>query len=212
MLPSNILCTIAVYAVGSLCQVGILPWFALPCVLALVFSRWAFSIHSRTHFKEHYPLVEELLPLVMSPLSVGLNEQRNVHRRHHAFLGTHADPDWLFYNANPVPAVILCFFHPEITFCREWQRLSPRGLSGACFRLALFTVLLLVAGTNFLLWYLLPLRVLFGIAQFIFTWMLHHRQAERTINIHLPPCFTPLIGSVGMKELGAHATHHRVCN
>ncbi len=212
MLSSNLVCTFAVYAVGGLCYAGILPWFALSCVLALLFSRWAFSIHSRTHFKGHYPLIEELMPLVMSPLSVGLNEQRQVHQRHHAALGSPNDPDWLFYSANPFTAVLLCCFHPEITFCREFKWLSPRALSGAVFRLVLFTVLLLVAGNNFLLWYLCPLRILFGIAQFIFTWMLHHRHDKRTIDLHLSPCFMPIIGTVGLKELRAHAAHHRVCH
>lgn len=212
MLTSNILCTIAVYAVGGLCQVGILPWFVLPCVVVSVFSRWAFSIHSRTHFKGQYPLIEELMPLVMSPLSVGLNGQRNVHRRHHAALGTPADPDWLFYNGSPFVSFFFCFFHPEITFCRELKRMSPPALGGVFFRLVFFTVLFLVAGTNFLLWYLLPLRVMFASGQFIFTWVLHHRRDERTIDLHLPPCLALLIGRVGMKELGAHAAHHRVCN
>lgn len=209
MLSSNLLCTLAVYATGGLCQVGVLPWFVLPLVLLGVFSRWAFSIHSRTHFKGRYPLMEELMPLVMSPISVGLNEQRSVHRRHHAALGGASDPDWLFYNAHPLVSILLCCLHPEITFCRALKHLSPRAWYGACFRLVWFTVLLLIGGTNFLLWYLLPLRVLFGGAQFVFTWMLHHREDERTIDLALPPYFTPLVGKVGMRELGSHAIHHK---
>lgn len=208
MLAVNLLCTVAVYATGALCQANILPWYALPVVLLGVFGRWAFSVHSRTHFHGRYPLLEELMLLVMSPLSVGLDEQRSVHRRHHPFLGEPSDPEWLFYNTNPWTAFWLCCWHPEITFFRECPQMSPGALGLAGVRLAVFTLLLWVAGTNFLLWYLLPLRCLFAVGQFVFTWVLHHRQGERTVNLHLPDYCTLLVGSVGMRELRSHVAHH----
>ena len=210
MLTTNIRVTLVVFAVGASCQVGLLPWFSLPCVLVASFSRWAFCVHARTHDDGSYPLLEELMLLVMSPLSVGMHEQRTNHRQHHAALWTTADPDLVFYRSQPAVAFGLSCLQPERLFIRSCQGMDRWALSRAGLRSALFATLWLIAGNNFLLWYLLPLRVLFGLVWFSFTWLLHHREAARTVNLCLPLLLTPLLGSEVMQGLNSHVAHHAV--
>ena len=206
----NVTCTLIVYLVGIACQLGHLPWFVLPLTLLLVFSRWAFSIHSRLHAHTEYPWYEEMVFLLTSPFNVGLLEHKVIHAKHHAFIGTERDLERLFYDAHPLVAFCLCLGHPEITFWRALPWMKIEALGKALVRGALFGCLWLLGGTNFLFWYFLPMRLLWAVSQFMFTWVLHHQAQPRTINLVLPDWLTPLVGTVGMKEFASHAIHHAV--
>lgn len=206
-MSTNLRCTVAVYATGALCYLHVLPWAALPVMIFSTFGRWAFDIHAYTHHRGKIPAIVELMLLVQSPFSVGLNEQRVVHQSHHEFFYSTADMDSLYYRAKPCLALALCLLHPEITLLRSLAWMPPLAIARVGIRAVLFFGLWALVGQDFLLWYVLPMRLVFGAAQWVFTWVLHHGQ-NPTINLELPGWLTPLIGAVGMKALRSHVEHH----
>ena len=206
----NLKLTAAVYAAIALAYFEITPWWTVSVTVLLIFSRWAFDIHTRTHSPKDYPFLEELMLLIMGPFTVGLNEQRILHMSHHGkkTFWTEADCDYLYYSAHPLVALVLCFFHPEISFLRMYlTHMGFAAIGRAFIRLVIFTVLVFLLGNNYL-WYLLPLRLVFGVSQFVFTWVLHHRPEQHTINLPISNCWILPLGKVAVRELNTHIMHH----
>ncbi len=171
-----------------------------------------------TPFHEYYhapiarvPFVMRLIPVVLSPFSAGLHEQRFLHFQHHRYLGdAQRDPDHLLIHG-PIPiALWRCWWQPEralwISLVRK--RLSRQDVAEVVLRALLFGAVAWALGWAFL-WYLIPARLLwmgnyFGFARFL----------------HMSPPFLPwllravyiptLLGSRWLSVYTEHEVHHRL--
>lgn len=195
---------------------GWLPYWTFLLATPVYVVRWMLSVHELFHLRTSARVdpVTRLLPLVLSPLTLGYRELHDIHLRHHRHAATPQDseyfqikgPRWLgFLNAISVP---------EQAFFR-WvyeKGIDRLLLSGMIIRLGLFGLLAWVLGGLF--WaYWIPVRVAFGVSNFSFFYALHRDGDEfGTYPVDLPGwasvAFCWVFGKDAMLATCHHDVHH----
>jgi hypothetical protein len=197
---------------------GWLPRWSLPLVLPIWMARLMIGRHELIHVRREaeVDVLTRLWPVLMmvTPLSAGFREYRILHRRHHQYMLTNGDPDLYQIRGSKLAGFFHCFVSPEVTL---WKWVGDHGLDrtlmAQLFLRATFFYAVLWFSDGAFLWYWLPLRVTYGCALFLFSYVLH-RRGERygVFRIDLPPvgvwlfCF--LFGRAGWLAVCNHDVHH----
>jgi len=58
--------------------------------------RWLLSVHELFHLRNDRQVdpITRLLPLILTPFSLGYRELLDIHRRHHRYAATPEDPEY----------------------------------------------------------------------------------------------------------------------
>lgn len=214
---TGLLCYGLLYGHVFVCLVGWLPAWTLVLSSPILVVRWMIATHELFHLRAHDQVdpVTRLMPLLLTPLSLGYKEFLAIHRGHHQHMATPDDPEYFQLRGRPLTGFINALTAPEQAFL-QWIRKHPADAElrlGAALRLALFATLVWVGGAVFL-WYWLPTRLAFGLAYLVFFYCEHRRGEEYGVYpMRLNPLQRRLLGVlVGREAVLAtihHDAHHR---
>ena len=204
------------YAHFLLTLPGWLPYWTFLCAAPVLVVRWMLSVHELFHLRTAARVdpVTRLLPLALSPFTLGYREMMDVHLRHHRLTATPEDSEYFQLRGPPWLGFVNALSAPEQAFCR-W--VAGRGMdrplwSGMLARLGLFGLLAWVAGAAFWAWWI-PVRLALGVGNFSFFYLLHRRGgAYGTFPLDLPEwasrAFCLLFGREAMLATCHHDVHH----
>jgi fatty acid desaturase len=201
---------------------GILPRWTLPLFIPVFIARMMIGRHELIHVRKEgeVDLFTRLWPILAmaTPFSAGFRQYRILHERHHKFMLTDRDPDAYQIRGSMAAGWFHCFLSPEVTLLRWAQEHGvDRTLAMEVMARALiFCALFVVAGPDFM-WYWVPIRLTYGTALFLFSYVLHRRGARQGVfRIELPPAgvrlFVLLFGKVGWLAVCNHDLHHLNAN
>ena len=212
-----LLCNALLYWHFALCLWGWLPLWTLCLSAPILIVRWLLATHELLHLRGEREVdpITRLMPLMLTPLSVGYREFLLVHRGHHLHMATPADPEYFQLRGSPLVGLLNAMSAPEQTFFRWLRRegVDAELVIGAMLRGVLFGLLWFAAGWAFL-WYWIPVRLAFGMSYFSFFYALHRRGAEHGVyRVPLPPwgarVFSVLFGREALLATTYHDLHHR---
>jgi fatty acid desaturase len=194
------------------CVLGMLPPWTLVLSAPVLIVRWMIATHELFHLstQDQVDPVTRLMPLMLTPLSLGYKEFLTIHRGHHQHMATPEDPEYFQINGSPAWGFLNALTAPEQAFFRWLDRERPDAelMLGATLRCALFVGLVWASGPVFL-WYWLPTRLAFGMAYFVFFYVEHRRgEAYAVYPMPLPPWLRALFGFVFGQEAMLATTHH----
>jgi len=204
------------YAHFFLALDGWLPYWTFLLAAPVLVARWMLSVHELFHLRtaEKVDPLTALLPLVLTPFSLGYREMLDIHRQHHRQAATPEDSEYFQLRGPPWLGLLNALSVPEQAWLR---RLRSHGLdrpllTGMLARLGLFAALAWVAGAAF--WaYFIPVRLAFGLSNFAFFYCLH-RQGDGfgTYPLSLPAwagrVFGWILGEEAMLATCHHDMHH----
>jgi len=211
-----LLCYALLYGHFALCLMAWLPFWTFCLSAPILVVRWGLAIHELTHLRSEQEVdpVTRLMPLLLTPLSLGYREFLENHRGHHRYMATPDDPEYYQLRGSKLRGFLNAMSAPEQAF---WRWLSRKGLDaelivGASIRCGLFVLLIVLTGWEFL-WYWIPVRLAYGASYFAFFYALHRRGAEYGVyRISLPAWASRLFGLLfGREALLAtlfHDIHH----
>lgn len=206
----------AIYALFGAAIGGWLPFWAFACVAPVLVVRWMLSVHELFHLKTEREVdpITRLLPLMLTPLSLGYREFLEIHRGHHRHMATREDPEYFQLRGDPLTGLANAMTAPEQAFFR-W--IARRGVDralvgGIVIRVALFAGLVAASGAAFW-WYWVPVRLGFGASYFAFFYCLHRRGPEYGVyRLALPAgldrMFRALFGRDAVMAMCHHDVHH----
>lgn len=200
-------------------KIGLLPWWSLPILLPIFVARMMIGRHELIHvrketevdwFTRHWPILA-----MVTPFSAGFRQYRILHERHHKFMLTDRDPDGYQIRGSKLSGWFHCFTSPEVTLY-QWAKangLDRKLAAEVIVRALFFGAALGFAGRNFL-WYWVPIRLTYGTALFMFSYVLHRRGPRYgvfrielgVIGVQL---FILLFGRVGWLAVCNHDLHHQ---
>jgi fatty acid desaturase len=205
-----------VYIHFGICLAGYLPMWTFCVGAPMYVSRWMIGLHETLHLVklEDTPLLIRLHLLIVTPISLGYKEIRDIHMRHHAYTLTERDPDLYHIHASFIGGFIKATFSPEIS-AYHWIR--EKGVDrqlgiGMAIRFTLFVMLAGSLGWSSL-WYFIPVRLAYGTCMFSISHFLHH---DGGLYGTFPPKFNRLLGGfisvyfgrAAMQTLCYHDIHH----
>jgi hypothetical protein len=197
---------------------GWLPLWSFPLIAPIWMARMMIGRHELIHVRKETQVdfFTRLWPVLamVTPFSAGFREYRLFHHRHHQYMLTGDDPDLHQIEGSLLNGWLQCLTSPEQTLIR-W--VMERGIDAALvrdvfLRALFFFAMAALCGRNFL-WYWVPLRLTYGTALFLFSYVLHRRGARYGVfRIELPPVgvklFCLLFGRVGWLAVCNHDLHH----
>jgi fatty acid desaturase len=197
---------------------GWLPPWSLPALAPVWMARLMIGRHELIHLRKEGEVdaFTRLWPVLamVTPLSCGYREYRRLHQRHHQHLLTDGDPDVYQIRGSLLSGWFHCFTSPEQTLVR-W--IAEAGVDGALVRGVVARALFFAVGAalcgRLFLWYWVPLRLTYGTALFLFSYVLHRRGPRYGVfRIELGPVgvrlFVLLFGRVGWLAVCNHDVHH----
>ena len=207
---------LAIYALLAGWLAGWLTGWVLVTAVPVLYVRCALTVHELMHVRgaEEVFWIQRLMMILDSPMCLGYREYRDIHLRHHRHAGTELDPEFFQIRGGHLRAFIHALLATEIAFV-HWVR--ERGLTGELARLAavravMFVTLLVVFPKAFLA-YLLTIRLVIGVSNFLFHHATHAR-GENYGNYALRPpkwvdnVFCLLAGTELRHILFEHDSHH----
>lgn len=208
---------LGLYAALALALAGMLPAWALPPIVPLVYLRLALALHELMHVcrPSGVPFFHRLTMVLETPLCLGYREHRATHLLHHRFAATNLDPEIYQIRGGAIRAFVNAMLSPERT-CIAWVRRhgvsGPLALEGSV-RLIVFGTVLAWDPWVFLV-YWASLRVGIGVTSFVFHHVLHSRNGRLgTFALPLAPRLSrvaeAILGSEPMLILTEHERHHR---
>lgn len=214
---TGLLCYGLLYGHFSTCLAGLLPAWTLALSAPILVVRWMIATHELFHLRRHDQVdpVTRLMPLLLTPLSLGYKEFLTIHQGHHRHMAGPDDPEYFQIRGRPGAGLLNALTAPEQAFLRWLARhpVDPELLVGASLRLLLLGVLAWFGATVFL-WYWLPARLAFGLAYFVFFYCVHRRGTDHGVYpLDLSPfqrgAFAFLFGREAMLATCHHDAHHR---
>lgn len=208
---------LGLYAALALALAGMLPAWALPPIVPLVYLRLALALHElmHVHSPSVVPFFHRLAMVLETPVCLGYREHRAAHFLHHRFAATNLDPEIYQIRGGPIRAFANAMISPERT-CIAW--VGRHGLSGplaleGSVRLIVFGMVFALNPWVFLV-YWASLRVGIGVASFALHHVLHSRGGRLgTFSLPLAPRLRRLAGAIlggePMLILTEHERHHR---
>ena len=170
--------TLAIYGCFAAYVMGWMSVWWMSAVVSVLVTRWMIAFHELFHLKkaEELDLLSRIGPIPFAPLNLGYREYRHSHFGHHHHTASAMDPDAFHIRGGFLKAFIgAATQHEQATY----RYISTHGLSRELasmmlIRLTLFTTILLVSPSAFLVWWLV-LRVTYTINEFIFFHIVHYR-------------------------------------
>lgn len=213
----TLVCYALLYGQFAFGLAGAIPLWTMCLTAPVLVVRWMFAQHELFHLRtarEVDPLTR-LLPLMLTPISLGYKEYLRIHYGHHRHMATEDDPEYFQLRGGKISGFVNALTAPEQAFVR-WVMRNPVDtelIIGTLLRLALFIGLVWIGGANFW-WYWLPVRVAYGLAYFSFFYCLHRRGAEYGVYpIKLArweqTVFGLLFGKDALLGTCYHDAHHR---
>lgn len=207
----GILIAIAAAAVANL-----LPPWIISLTVPVVVVRWILLMHDLFHLRNasQVNFLIRLMPILLSPLSLGYREYQEIHGLHHRFMATPKDPEFYQIQGNKLWGFLNAMTSPEQAYIR-WlgrHRVTGRFLAHSLFSLVLFGTIAVLAGWGFL-WYWIPLRITYGVGYFVFFYCVHRRGKEFGVySLHFPPLVERVMvwifGREAVCEICYHPAHH----
>lgn len=211
-----LVCYVLLYGHFALAAMGWVAWWTLCCSAPLLMVRWLLATHELMHLRgaREVDLITRLMPMLLTPLSLGYREFLDIHRGHHRFMATPQDPEYFQLRGGKLQGLLNAMTAPEQAFLRWLARkgVDAELVLGALLRCALFGLLILLSGWKFL-WYWIPLRAAFGASYFAFFYALHRRGDEYGVyRVTLPAwggrLFALLFGREALLATTYHDIHH----
>jgi hypothetical protein len=195
---------------------GWLPPWSLPLVLPLCMTRMIIGRHELLHLRDESQVdrFTRLWPMMamLTPLSAGYREHRQLHQLHHQYMLTEADPELYQIRGGKLRGWLVCMTAPEQTLVR-WAQVEGANflLVRDLFLRALFFYSMVMFTGHLFLWYWLPLRVSYGTSLFLFSYLLHRRGGRYGVfrlSLGWRWPFRLLFGHAGWMALCNHDVHH----
>jgi len=205
-----------VYIHFGLAIAGFLPLWTFCIAVPMYIARWMIGLHEALHaikLEDTNSLIMLHL-LLVTPLSLGYREIRDIHMRHHAYTLTDKDPDIYHLRGNMLSGFILATFSPEIS-AYNWIRnkgVDKALLFGMLLRFVLFCIF--VGSLGWLsLWYFIPVRIAYGTCMFAISFPLHRKNGAYgtftpNFGILLETIMELYAGSTALNTLKYHDIHH----
>lgn len=216
LLAEDVIYLSLVYIHFGICLAGFLPIWTFCVGAPMYVSRWMIGLHETLHLVrwEDTNLLIRMHLLILTPISLGFKEIRDIHMRHHAYTLTEKDPDLYHIKASFVGGFIKATFSPEIS-AYHWIR--EKGVDqhlalGMTIRFGLFALIVGSLGMTSL-WYLIPVRLAYGACMFSISHFLHH---DGDLYGTFPPKFNSFLrifiafyfGRAALQTLCYHDIHH----
>lgn len=205
-----------VYIHFGICLAGFLPLWTFCVGAPMYVSRWMIGLHETLHIVrwEDTPLLIRLHLLIVTPISLGFKEIRDIHMRHHAYTLTEEDPDLYHIRASFVGGFVKATLSPEIS-AYHWIR--DKGIDrqlgiGMAIRFTLFVLFVGSLGWTSL-WYFIPVRLAYGACMFSISHFLHHKEGvygtfTPRFGKFLDAVITVYFGPAALQTLCYHDIHH----
>lgn len=201
----------------ALTLIGWAPAWSLAISTPILVVRWMFAVHELFHLKSEREVgpLTRLMPLLLTPLSIGYREHLEMHRGHHRHMATPADPEYFQLRGNKFVGFVNALTAPEQAFVR-WvaaHGLDRELVAGTLVRLVLFAALAWASGPLFL-WYWVPVRLSHATSFFSFFYLLHRRGAEFGVYRTVFPrwaasIYSVLFGRETLLGICYHDLHHQ---
>lgn len=213
----TLVCYALLYGQFLLALAGAIPFWSMCLTAPVLIVRWMFAQHELFHLRtarEVDPLTR-LLPLMLTPISLGYKEYLHIHYGHHRHMATEDDPEYFQLRGGKISGFLNALTAPEQAFVR-WVMRNPIDtelILGTLLRAVLFVGLVWISGANFW-WYWLPVRLAYGLAYFSFFYCLHRRgEGYGVYPIKLArweqTVFGLLFGQDALLGTCHHDAHHR---
>ena len=212
----SLLCNALIYVHFGIAVAGGLPLWTMLLSTPVLVVRWMLSLHELFHLRSEREVdfATRLLPLMLTPFSLGYREFLDIHRRHHRFMATPEDPEYFQIRGNKLVGFLNATTAPEQAYFR-W--VGEKGidlplLRDTLIRLALFLGMIWLSGWNFL-WYWIPVRLAYGASYFSFFYCLHRKGTDYGVYpLQLPnwaaKAFSVLFGKEALLATCHHDMHH----
>ncbi len=126
---------VSVLALHGLLVAALLGWIPAACLLVtpILYARYLLGGHEILHSPRgpKANFITRLMPFVQTPIILGYDQYRDIHLRHHKYLGSDKDPeDYLVAAKSRLHALALAFVAPERAYL-VWLR--DKGMSKRLF-------------------------------------------------------------------------------
>jgi fatty acid desaturase len=204
------------YVHFALSVAGLVPLWTMLLSAPILVVRWMLAVHELFHLRseKEVDLVTRLLPLMLTPLSLGYREFLDIHRRHHRFMATPEDPEYYQLRGSRLAGFMNALSAPEQVYFRwlAYKGMDRSLLLDTAIRLLILLGMILLSGPTFL-WYWVPVRLAYGTSYFSFFYSLHREGASYGVYpVKLPPwaqtLFTVLFGREALLATCHHDKHH----
>lgn len=211
-----ILCLALLYGHFAVGVLGWVPLWTICLSAPILVVRWMLATHELMHIRSEQEVdwFTRLMPLLLTPLSLGYREFLVIHRGHHRHMATPEDPEYFQLHGNKLQGLLGAMTAPEQAFLRWLGRegMDAELLLGMLGRAVLFALLVYAAGGAFW-WYWIPVRLAFGASYFAFFYALHRRGAEYgvyrvTFPSWLCGIYVVLFGREALLATTFHDIHH----
>ena len=205
-----------IYGHFGICLAGWLPYWTLLITLPILVIRWMLAVHELFHLRteKDVDFITALLPLMLTPLSLGYREFLDIHRRHHQYMATPEDPEYFQIRGSKISGFLNALTAPEQAWFRWVIQKGIDGLllKGMLVRFILFAGMIVISGWHFL-WYWIPVRLSFGAGYFAFFYWLHRKGNEYSVYaLNFSPAtekiFEGLFGREALLATCHHDMHH----
>lgn len=216
LIRTALTCYGLLYGHVALASMELLAGWTLCLSTPILMVRWLLATHELMHLRgeREVDLVTRLMPMILTPFSLGYREFLDIHRGHHRFMATPQDPEYYQLHGGKLQGLLNAMTAPEQAFLRWLPRknVDTELVLGALLRCALFGLLVMFAGWAFL-WYWVPVRLAFGASYFAFFYALHRRGSEYGVYRVLLPVwgarlFALLFGREALLATTYHDIHH----
>jgi len=209
-----LVCYALLYGHVALAVMGWFAWWTLCFSAPILMVRWLLATHELMHLRDarEVDVITRLMPMLLTPISLGYREFLDIHRGHHRFMATPQDPEYFQLRGNRFQGLFNAMTAPEQAFLRWVLRkgVDTELVLGALLRCGLFVLLILFAGWAFL-WYWIPVRVAFGASYYAFFYALHWRGAEYGVyRVVLPAWGARLFALLFGREALLATTYHDI--
>lgn len=190
----------------------IIPIWLLCVIVLLALPRWVINFHELIHVyhpeqMNRFICVMGVSPIPLSVLTLSYGELRSLHFAHHRSPTTEDDPD-AFHIRGPLWQIIF-----TVLTLPEQRTLRWIGTHGLSLTLAvdlvlkalIFMGLAWIGGATFL-WFWLCLRVVYGLSDFSFFRLVHHRAGDYGSFAVTPPVWLAVMAELVWGKTVVYAT------
>ncbi|PAW91057.1 MAG: hypothetical protein B9S33_01040 [Pedosphaera sp. Tous-C6FEB] len=207
---------LAIYVLLAGWLAGRLPVWVLVTAVPILYVRCALVVHELMHVRGAAEVfwIQRLMMILDSPMCLGYREYRDIHLRHHRHAGTEVDPEFFQIRGGHLRAFLNALLATEIAFV---HLVRERGMAGelawlATVRALVFFGLLFAFPAAFLV-YLVTIRLVIGVSNFLFHHATHARAGSYGNFPLRPPrwvdkAFCLLAGTALRHILFEHDSHH----
>ncbi len=211
-----LICYALLYGLFAICIVGKLPMWTLWVSAPILVVRWLLATHELMHVRNEREVdwLTRLMPLLLTPFSLGYREYLDIHRGHHRHMATPQDPEYFQLRGNKLQGLLNAMTAPEQAFLRWVVRegVDAELMMGVFLRAGLFVLLWALSGVAF--WgFWIPMRLAYGASYFAFFYALHRRGSNYgvyrvTLSAGVERLFTLLFGREALLATRYHDIHH----